>query len=601
MKKMNSRSEFEAYREMCKKTVIPQQKTIYVCCGTACLTEGAAKIYESLKRRLEELGIPCHVEYRMHLEDESSVGFVKTGCNGLCSFGPMVRIDPEGWLYVKVRETDVDEIIQKSIVEGNYIRRLGFEDNGMNVKQQQNISFFKNQTRRVLKNCGEINADRIESAIVADDYAALVKALFDMDQDQILQVIKDSGLRGRGGVGIRSAAKWRLAADRKEPGKVLLVNDGVSEVGCFLSRGIVEGDPHKLIEGMVIVGLACGIEEGYLYLHTQYQMAEQRMRNAIRQAEELGLLGDNILGSGKNFHLHLNAGLHDLSQSERFRLSAKSTQTADKQWYTREYISANGELMPATVSDNVETVVNVPDIILNGAGWFRECGTEESPGTKVFVVMGAVNNCGMIEVPFGITVREIIEEICGGMLSEADFTATRLSGSSLLVLDDMDFALTYETMESKGDRIGTGGIEIMAGKVSIMETIFSLLRICVRGSCGKCAPCRESMPRIQELLKILGKGDGTRDDYEELVNLTTLVQTSALCFETCTGFIYYTIEKSECIGCTKCAQVCYMDAIRSSPRQPHEIDTTRCIKCGKCYKVCPKHAIKEIDLWKKNA
>lgn len=599
IKKLESRSEFEEWQAYCQKRIAAQKRRIYVCCGTVCLSEGAMKIYTKLKELLQEKHIQCEVELATHLESDAAI-LKKTGCHGFCNNGPMIRIDPEGWLYTKVRVEDVEEIIEKSVIQGKYISRLGFDDGITITKRQRDVPFFKDQTRRVLKNCGEIDAENLEEAVAVGEYSALQKALFDLSPEEILEMIRASGLRGRGGFGASAWEKWKKAAEDTDPDKVLLVNDGQLDVGSFMDRGIIEGDPHKVVEGMTIVGIACGITEGYVYVHPQYQVAEFRLRKAVEQAEMAGLLGENILGSGKTFHLHVNSGMKDLPEKKLLQMAAQSVTENKKTWFAHQYINAAGEMKVATVSNNVETVVNVPDILENGVEWFRSCGTEESPGTKVFMLTGAVNNIGMIEIPFGFTVRQVIEKIGGGMLDGAPFRAMRVGGRVLLLRENIDFPIAFETLEELGEKMGPGGLEVMDGKTSMMETAKHLLRFAAKGSCGKCTPCREGMPRITALLEKLARGEGTREDMAEVTELAQLIQTSALCFETCTGLGTYRIDESLCIGCTKCARNCPAGAISGSLKHPHEIDQTKCIKCGTCLRGCPKHAVKEENPWKTN-
>ena len=599
LRKLSGQREFGAYQEECKKRLAMQKRKIYVCCGSVCLTEGAMKIYASLKETLEAQGISCAVELGDHLED-GGVNIKKTGCHGFCNYGPMLRIDPEGWLYTKVQIKDVEEIVQKSIVEGKYISRLGFDDGIAITKRQQDITFFRNQTRRVLKNCGKIDAENVEDYIAQDGYSALTKVLFEMNEDQVLEEIRASGLRGRGGIGANAYEKWHGVAASTQENKTLLVNDGKSAVGSYMDRGIVEGDPHKLVEGMTIIGIACGIMEGYVYIHPQYQAAVYRLKKAVDQAEALGLLGDNIMNSGKSFHLHVNSGLDDITQDESMKQSSEYIQNPKKKWFSQNYMDKNGKYQPATVSNNVETMVNVPDIILNGSDWFRSCGTEESTGTKVFMLTGAVNNTGMIEIPFGMTVREVVEKIGGGMAGAAPFRAMRLGGSVMLMRDNLDMPIAFENLEELGDNMGTGGLEVMDNRNSIMETAKYLLRFAARGSCGKCTPCREGLPRMTFLLEKLSRGEGTREDMAEVTELAYLIQTSALCFETCAGLGVYEIDEAACIGCTKCARNCPVSAISGSIKKPHVIDQAKCIKCGACFRGCPKHAVKENNPWLTN-
>ncbi len=598
MKKLEDRVAFEAYQAECKARLAAHQRRIYVCCGSTCMTEGAMKIYTALKQQLELQKIPCSVEFGEHLED-GGIELCRTGCVGFCSHGPLIRIDPEGWLYTKVMVEDVEEIVQTSIVEGKYISRLGFDDGMTITKRQKDISFFQKQTRRVLKNCGEIDAERIDDSIAHEGYEALVKVLFELSGEDVLKQIEAAKLRGRGGIGSYTVEKWRRLLTCDDPRKTLVVNDGKSAVGSYMDSGLLEGDPHKVIEGTAIICIACGVTDGYAYIHPQYQTATYRLKKAVQQAEALGLLGENILGSGKSFRLHVNNGMEKRTPEEYMKMYGH-LQNREIKWFDTAYLDENGKLKNATESNNLETIVNVPDIISNGAAWFRSVGTAESPGTKVFMLTGAVNNNGMVEIPFGTTVRQMVEEIGGGMTDSAPFRAVRLSGSTMLMRENLDMPIAFENLEELGDRIGTGNFEVMDGKRSRMETAKYLLRFAARGSCGRCTPCREGLPRMTFLLDKLSKGEGSREDMDEVMELANLIQTSALCFETCTTLGVYEIDKDVCIGCTKCARNCPVSAIKGTIKHPHEIDQTKCIKCGTCFRGCPKHAVKENSPWKQD-
>ena len=598
LRKLNNRSEFEAYVEEIKRSAAAQKRQIYVCCGSLCLSEGAMKIYNKFQGQLEALNIPCEVSMDMHLE-EKSTDLKKTGCPGFCNHGPLVRIDPEGWVYTKVRPEDVDEIIQKSVIEGKYIERLGYDDGFDIIKRKKDVEFYQNQTRRVLRNCGEIDAEQITEAIQNGGYSALVKTVFDLGPEGVLDVIEASGLRGRSGSGIPSAKKWRQFAANTDPNKRMLVSDGKTAVGSFMDRSIVEGDPHKLVEGMAIIGLACGVKEAYAYIRPDYPVAIFRLKKAIEQAEQLGLLGNDILGSGKSFRLYVNEGMAE-REGAKAKQSIPAKQVERNNLY-HMYISDDGTAKYPFSLNTIETVVNVPDIIYHGAEWFRQCGTEQSPGTKVFMLAGAVNNNGMIEIPLGMTVREVVEKIGGGMENNRPFRAMRLGGGNTLLLrENLDMPLTYENLYEIGEKFGSGAMDILDGKSSMMEMAKYLTGIAMRGSCGKCTPCREGMPRVKVLLNKIARGDGNKEDYNELRDLAHLIQTSALCFETCTGVAWFEIEKDKCIGCTKCARNCPVGAIKGTIKQPHEIDQNVCIKCGACARGCPKKAVKENNPWLKN-
>lgn len=598
LRKLTSRSDFEQHLAESKQRAAVQKRQVYVCCGAVCLSEGAMKVFNRFQDQMEAMNIPCDVVLDTHLDDDVT-DLKRTGCPGFCKNGPMVRVDPEGWIYTKVRPEDVDEIIQKTLIEGEYIERLGYDDGVGLAKQMDDVDFFKHQTRRVLRNCGEIDAEQIEESIVRGGYSAFVKALFDLSGEEILSEIEKAGLRGRSGSGTPSAAKWRQFAAQDDPEKRLLVSDGKTAMGSYMDRGIVEGDPHKLIEGMAIVALACGVQEAYTYIRPEYPVAIFRLKKAVDQAERMGLLGDNILGSGKNFHLYVNSGLGERSgEQSKYALPIKRMERI--QMY-HMYVSEDGNSRYPISLNSIETIVNVPDIIGHGADWFLQCGTEQSPGTKVFMLEGASRHNGMIEIPMGMTVREVVENIGGGMENNRPFRAMRLGGGNTLLLrENLDMPLTYESLDEIGEKFGSGAMDILDGKSSRMETAKYLTGIAMRGSCGKCTPCREGMPRVKVLLQKIARGEGSKDDFTELQELSQLIATSALCFETCSGVAWFEIDKEKCIGCTKCARNCPVGAITGSLKQPHIIDQNRCIKCGACARGCPKKAVKENDPWQRN-
>ena len=598
LRKLNNREEFDAYVAETRRNSAAQKRLIYVCCGSVCLSEGAMKIYNKFQGQLEARNIPVEVSMDMHLE-EKSTDLKKTGCPGFCNHGPLVRIDPEGWVYTKVQPEDVDEIIEKSVLGGEYIERLGYDDGFDLVKRKNDVDFYQNQTRRVLRNCGEIDAEQITEALEHGAYSGLMKVLFDLSAEEALDIIEASGLRGRSGNGMPSAEKWKRFIANDHPKKRVLFSDGRTAVGSFIDRGIVEGDPHKFVEGMAIVALMCGVTKAYAYIRPEYPVAIYRLKKAIEQAEQLGLLGDNILGSGKSVHLYVNSGLEE-REGEMAKQAIPANHAERKRMY-HKYISEDGSARYPMMLNTVETIVNVPDIIYHGAEWFRQCGTEQSPGTKVFMLAGAVNNNGMIEIPMGMTVGEVIEKIGGGMQHNRPFRAMRLGGGDTLLLrENLDMPLTYENLEEIGETIGSGAMDILDGKSSMMEMAKYLTGIAMRGSCGKCTPCREGMPRVKVLLNKISRGDGDKDDYNELRDLAHLIQTSALCFETCTDVAWFSIDKEKCIGCTKCARNCPVGAIKGTIKQPHEINNDVCIKCGACARGCPKKAVKENNPWLKN-
>ena len=555
-----------------------EKRKILVCCGTGCVAGGNLNVYHELKKRMDELGIPCEVSLTEHHAD--TIGLKKSGCHGFCEMGPLVRIEPEGWLYTKCQVSDVEEIIQKTILGGEFIERLGYNKGGELYERQEDIPFYKKQTRRVLEHCGHIDAESIEEYLSIGGYGALAKALFEMQPDEIVQAVSDSGLRGRGGAGFPTGRKWaQVAAHTEEPVKYIVCNGD-------------EGDP--------------GV--------------------AIEQAKELGLLGDNILGSGFSFHMHINCGAGAFVCGEGSAMTAsiegnrgmprtKPPRSVDKGLYGKP-----------TCLNNVETFANVPDIIKKGADWFKSVGTEGSSGTKAFALTGNVVNTGLIEVPMGTTMREVVYDIGGGIKNGKAFKAVQIGGPSggCLTEAHMDLPMDFDSLKKAGAIIGSGGLVVMDEDTCMVSIAQFFMNFICNESCGKCTPCREGTTRMLDILTRITKGNGRPGDIEELRSLAKMIQNSSLCglgktapnpvlstlanFEdeyrehifdkkcrtgSCRSLTTYVIDPAICKGCTKCARNCPAGAITGELKKPHHIDTDKCIKCGTCKTGCPFGAIKE--------
>ena len=596
-----------------------------VCRGTGCVAGGNLNVYHELKKRMDELGIPCEVSLTEHHAD--AIGLKKSGCHGFCEMGPLVRIEPEGWLYTKCQVSDVEEIIQKTILGGEFIERLGYNKGGELYERQEDIPFYKKQTRRVLEHCGHIDAESIEEYLSIGGYGALAKALFEMQPDEIVQAVSDSGLRGRGGAGFPTGRKWaQVAAHTEEPVKYIVCNGDEGDPGAFMDRSCMEGDPHKVIEGMIVAGVATGSTEGYIYVRAEYPMAVHRLTVAIEQAKELGLLGDNILGSGFNFHMHINCGAGAFVCGEGSAMTAsiegnrgmprtKPPRSVDKGLYGKP-----------TCLNNVETFANVPDIIKKGADWFKSVGTEGSSGTKAFALTGNVVNTGLIEVPMGTTMREVVYDIGGGIKNGKAFKAVQIGGPSggCLTEAHMDLPMDFDSLKKAGAIIGSGGLVVMDEDTCMVSIAQFFMNFICNESCGKCTPCREGTTRMLDILTRITKGNGRPGDIEELRSLAKMIQNSSLCglgktapnpvlstlanFEdeyrehifdkkcrtgSCRSLTTYVIDPAICKGCTKCARNCPAGAITGELKKPHHIDTDKCIKCGTCKTGCPFGAIKE--------
>ena len=624
--KLNSRNDLIALRQQCAEAIKNEKKRILVCAGTGCASGGSLEIYARLKALMAERGIPCSVS----LEDEPHgdvVGLKKCGCHGFCEMGPLVRIEPHGWLYVKVKLEDCEEIIDKTILNDELIDRLTYKKGGVEYPRQEDIPFYKKQHRIVLEHCGHIDAESIDEYIGVGGYTAFEKALFDMSGDEIVKTVLDSNLRGRGGAGFPAGIKWDTVRKTEADQKYILCNGDEGDPGAFMDRSIMEGDPHRMLEGMMIAGVATGATKGYIYVRAEYPMAVQRLRTAIAQAEEIGLLGENILGTGFNFSIHIHRGAGAFVCGEETALIASIE--GDRGFPRVRYLptAVKGLFGKPTVPNNVETYANVPLIILRGADWFKNIGKDpKNAGTKVFALTGNIENTGLIEVPMGTPLSEVIYDIGGGCRNGAEFKAVQIGGPSggCLTKEHMDLPLDYDSLKSVGAIIGSGGLVVMDEHTCIVEVARFFMHFTQNESCGKCVPCREGTKRMLEILENIVAGKGQPGDVEKLLELADTVQNTALCGlgKTAPNPVLSTINsfRSEydahinekhcpagacrklkriwidpelCKGCSKCSRGCPAGAISGQIKSPFTIDLNKCIRCGACVSTCAFHAIKE--------
>ncbi len=623
--KLNSRAELEALQKKYAEIAESAGKKILVCCGNGCVSSGSLKIYEAMKEAVEAHGLKCVVELGEHLEDDG-VNVKKTGCIGFCEMGPLVKIEPEGWLYTKVQVSDVDEIVEKTIKNGQFISRLAYRNAGILAKKQSEIPFYNKQTRRMLNHCGNIDSETIVDYLAVGGYSAAAKALFDMTPEQIVQEVTDSGIRGRGGAGFPTGKKWSQVAANKGTEKYIVCNGDEGDPGAFMDGSTMEGDPHKMIEGMIIAGIACGAEQGFIYVRAEYPLSVSRLTLAIKEATELGLLGENILGSGKNFTIRINQGAGAFVCGEG---SAMTNSIEGNRGMPRAKLHHQvdvGLYGKPTCLNNVETFANIPDIIDNGAEWYKSVGTEGSTGTKAFALTGNVNNTGIIEVPMGTTLREIVVDIGGGIKNYQDFKAVQIGGPSggCLTNDHLDLPLDFDSLKKVGAIIGSGGLVVMDANTCMVDTARFFMTFICKESCGKCTPCREGTTRMKQILEAICDGEGTMEDLDELEEIARMMEKSSLCGlgktaanpvlstlanfreeyiehiqeKKCTAGVcqklsqkVYAIDQALCIGCTKCARNCPVEAITGRAKQPHVIDTSKCIKCGACMDGCPSNAV----------
>jgi len=625
MLKLNSREELAALREVCKKSFALETKKVLVCGGTGCVAGGSLEILARIKELLAENNIPVEAD----LADEPHgevVGIKKSGCHGFCEMGPLVRIEPQGWLYTKVKLEDCEEIVARTILCGEFIDRLGYKQNGELYKKQAEIPFYEKQTRVVLESCGHINAGSLREYLAVGGYTALEKCLFELEPADIIKTVSDSNLRGRGGGGFLTGKKWASCARQKETPKYIFCNGDEGDPGAFMDRSVMEGDPHKMLEGMIIAGIAIGSSEGYIYVRAEYPLAVERLKIAIAQAEEFGILGDNILGTGFSFHMHINRGAGAFVCGEGSALTASIEGKRGMPRVKPPRTVEHGLFDKPTNLNNVETYANIAQIINKGADWYKTMGPENSPGTKAFALTGKIKNTGLIEVPMGTTLREVIFDIGGGMRDGMKFKAVQIGGPSggCLTEKDLDIPLDFDSLQKAGAMIGSGGLVVMDDKTCMVEVARFFMNFTQNESCGKCVPCREGTKRMLEILTRITEGNGQDGDIELLEELADTISHTALCglgktaaspvvstiknfrseYEAhiydkrcpageCSKLKRFVIDPDKCKGCSKCARNCPVKAISGVVKTPFVIDQTKCIKCGACITNCSFGAVKE--------
>ncbi len=622
---LKTRQELQALRQTYQTAAAAQEKKILVCTGTGCVSSGSLDIYARLQELMAQRGIPCSLELTKEPHSDA-VRVTKSGCPGFCEIGPLLRIEPQGWLYTKVKVSDCEEIVERTIEKGELVERLAYHQDGKVYAEKNHIPFYQKQQRVVLEHCGDFDSDSIGEYLSLGGYRAFEKALFDMQPAEIVQEIVDSGLRGRGGGGFVTGTKWSQVARQKATPKYIVCNGDEGDPGAFMDRSVMEDDPHRMLEGMMIAGLACGASEGYIYVRAEYPMAVKKMSNAIAQATELGLLGDNILGTGFSFHMHINCGAGAFVCGEGSALTASIEGKRGMPRVKPPRTVEHGLFDKPTVLNNVETFANVASIILNGSGWFTGIGTEKSPGTKTFALTGNIVNAGLIEVPMGTTLREVIFDIGGGIRNGKKFKAVQIGGPSggCLTEKDLDLPLDFDSLKKAGAIIGSGGLVVMDEDTCMVEVARFFMHFTQNESCGKCVPCREGTRRMLEVLERIVAGKGRDGDIELLLELADTITNTALCglgktaaqpvVSTIQNFrdeyeahIYQKrcptgncrklkriyIDSAVCKGCSKCARGCPVGAISGTLKQPFVIDQEKCIKCEACVDTCPFHAIKE--------
>ena len=620
-----SREDLCRLREIYSAGLAEEKKKILVCAGTGCISSGSLEIFEELRGIMEREGINCSVELQEEPHGDS-VGLKKSGCHGFCEMGPLLRIEPQGYLYVKVKLDDCEEIVKRTIIGGEHIERLAYQKDEQIYKKQDEIPFYKKQTRHVLEHCGHIDATSIKEYLAIGGYSALEKALFDMSGDDIVNMISDAGLRGRGGGGFPTGRKWSQVKKQKSNDKYIVCNGDEGDPGAFMDRSIMEGDPHRMLEGMMIAGIACGAENGYIYVRAEYPMAVSRLRGAIAQAEKLGLLGKNILGTNFSFRIHINRGAGAFVCGEGSALTASIEGKRGMPRVKPPRTVEHGLFDKPTVLNNVETFANVPLIVNRGVEWYRQLGPDKSPGTKAFAITGNIENTGLIEVPMGTTLREVVFEVGGGMRGGADFKAVQIGGPSggCLTSKDLDIPLDFDSLSEAGAMIGSGGLVVMDSNTCMVEVARFFMNFTQNESCGKCVPCRGGTKQMLAVLERIVAGEGRDGDIELLMELSDMISSTALCglgktaafpvmstiknfreeYEahiykkycpvgSCQKLKRMTIDPQLCKGCSKCSRACPVGAISGKIKEPFVINPDTCIKCGACITACPFHAVKE--------
>lgn len=622
---IENREMLQKSRDAFLEQIDRQTKKIYVCGGTGCVAGGSMEIYERLKELIEEKGLNCQVNLEKE-EEGNHIGLKKSGCHGFCEMGPLLRIEPAKLLYLKVSLDDCEDIVEKSIIGDEVVERLIYSRDGITYPVQEEIPFYKNQERIVLEDCGQIDAESIEEYIAYGGYSALEKCLFDITPDDIVKTIYDSNLRGRGGGGFPAGRKWTQVKSQKDPIKYVVCNGDEGDPGAFMDRSIMEGDPHKMLEGMMIAGYAAGAKEGYIYVRAEYPLAVQRLEKAISDCRRYGILGENILGTDFNFDIHIVKGAGAFVCGEGSALTTSIEGDRGMPRVKPPRTVEHGLYGKPTLLNNVETFANVPIIIKKGADWYKSIGPEKSPGTKAFALTGNIVNTGLIEVPMGTTLRHIIFDVGGGVRGGKKFKAVQIGGPSgaCLTEEHLDLPLDFDSLKKAGAMIGSGGLVVMDEDTCMVEVARFFMNFTQNESCGKCVPCREGTRRMLEILERIVSGKGEMSDLDMLEELSDTITSTALCglgktaanpvvstlkyfrdeyiehiqdkhcrTKTCQALKRIYIEPSLCKGCSLCSRVCPVDAISGKVKEPFEIDQNKCIKCGACLDSCKFKAIKE--------
>lgn len=622
---LRKKTDLDRMRDELRDLYKKETARILVCAGTGCVANGSLQVFKALQDELEKHGVYITLEL-LAGEKKPGVTAVKSGCHGFCEMGPLVRLEPSGVLYIKVKPEDAPEIVEALVSGGPPVERLLYHHpvTGEVFAEEEAIPFYKNQQRNALANCGSIDPEEIREYIARDGYQALAKVLTELKPEDVCREITASGLRGRGGGGFPTGLKWDLTRKAKSDKKYVICNGDEGDPGAFMDRSVMEGDPHKILEGMAIAGYAVGADEGYIYVRAEYPLAVERLKKAVQAAEDYGLLGKNILGSGFDFQIKIKEGAGAFVCGEETALIASIEGKRGMPRPKPPFPSDSGLWGKPTLINNVETFANIPRIITNGAAWFRKAGTEKSPGTKTFALTGQVVNTGLIEVPMGVTVREVVYGIGGGIRGGKKFKAVQIGGPSggCLTEEHLDLPLDFDSLLSAGAMVGSGGLVVMDEDTCMVEVARFFMGFTQNESCGKCVPCREGTKRMLEILQRAVDGEGRVEDLEVLEELALAVKDGSLCglgktapnpvltmlqyfrdeylahiaekrcpAGVCQALAAYAVIAEKCKGCGRCKKVCPVEAISGEVRKPFTIDPEKCIKCGACVDVCAFKAI----------
>ena len=614
MEKIKSIKELAKIRKSIQNNKDTEKSVISICAGTGCRASGSETVIDAFKNEIKFLGLQNKVKVKV------------TGCHGFCEKGPIVVIHPGDIFYKNVEKDDILEIVSETIIGGKIIDRLLYVDpkTGKKIVKESDVPFYNKQERIILGNNGNIDPTDIEDYIAIDGFSALAKALFNMKPEKVIDKVKKSGLRGRGGGGFPTGKKWEYCRQAKGSPKYVICNADEGDPGAYMDRSLLEGNPHSVIEGMIIGAYAIGSNEGYVYVRNEYPLAVKHLEIAIQQAEKYGFLGKNILNSGFDFTIKISRGGGAFVCGESTALMAslegKPGEPRSKYIHTVE----KGLWNKPTTLNNVETWANIPIIIKKGANWYSQIGTENSKGTKIFSLVGNINNTGLVEVPMGMKLREIVFDIGGGVPNGKKFKAVQTGGPSGGCIPEqlLKLPIDYDRLAEAGSMMGSGGMIVMDEDTCMVDVAKYFLKFLQEESCGKCVPCREGILRMSEILEDITNGNGKLEDLELLEELAEVIKDTALCalggtapnpvlstikyfrneYEAhikdkkcpagvCKALIEYSIDPKKCTGCDACTKQCPQDAITGKKKEPHNIDPEKCIKCGACYDICKFEAV----------